>query len=99
VPPVYCCFLREKQVICNGDCDDATFIIKGETGTDVTYSNFVNNLTYDQYGNVSTVTFSGTVIYNDSGNSYQVHGVVHHSPCNYTVTVKNADGEEATCSN
>jgi len=93
------CEKSKLSVICDGDCNDATFIVKGETGTNVTYSNFVNNLTYDQYGNVSKVTFSGTVIYNDSGNSYQVNGVVNHSPCNYTVTVRNSDGEEATCSN
>jgi len=93
------CEKNKLSVTCNGDCDDATFVIKGETGSDVTYSNFVNNITYDQYGDISKITFSGTVIYNDSGNSYQVSGVATHSPCSYTLTVTNADGEKASCSN
>jgi len=87
------------SVICNGSCEDPSFIVKGETGTNVTYSNFINNFTYDQFSNVSKVTFSGTIIYNDSGNSYQVEGVANMSPCNYTVTVRDAKGNEATCSN
>lgn len=92
------CEKDKLSVTCDGDCDDATFIVKGETGNDVTYSNWTNNITYGQGGTISKVTFSGTIIYNDSGNSYHVEGVANHSPCNYTVTVKNAGGEEATCS-
>ncbi len=93
------CEKDKLSVTCNGDCDNPSFIVKGETGNNVTYSNWTNNITYDQYDNISKVTFSGTIIYNDSGNSYQVEGVANHSPCNYTLTVKNAAGEEATCGN
>lgn len=97
--PSSCEIFDSLSVTCDGDCTDPTFLVKGETGTNVTYSNFTNNFTYDQYGRISKITISGTIIYNDSGNSYQVEGVANQSPCNYTITVRDADGNEATCSN
>jgi hypothetical protein len=94
------CELFDKlKVECDGDCDDPTFLVAGETGTDITYSNFSNQFTYDQYGNISKITISGTVIYNDSGNSYEVEGEAIQDPCSYTITVRDEDGNEATCSN
>ena len=92
------CKKDKFSVTCTGDCNDATFIVKGESGTDVTYSDFNNVISYDQYGEISKVTFSGTVTYNDSGNSYHVEGVANHSPCNYTVNVRNSGGQVASCS-
>ena len=97
--PSSCELFSKLSVKCDGDCDDPSFEIKGESGTDITYSNFTNYFSYDQYGQVSKLTFSGTVTYNDSGNSYYVEGVANHSPCNYNVTVRDKDGNEASCSN
>ncbi|MFH0758311.1 MAG: hypothetical protein V2B15_13570 [Bacteroidota bacterium] len=96
-----CIFSCEKKlsVTCNGDCTDPTFLVDGETGTDITYSNFTNTYTYNEYNQVSKIVISGTITYNDSGNSYQVEGVANQSPCNYTITVTDANGEQATCRN
>lgn len=97
--PSSCELFNKLSVTCNGDCDDPSFKIEGESGSSVTYSNFNNQISYDQYGQVSKVTFSGTVTYNDSGNSYHVEGVANHSPCNYNLTVTDGEGNESSCSN
>lgn len=88
-----CDKLDELSLTCEGDCNDITYIVDGETGVDVTYSNFNNVASIDKF------TFSGTIIYNDSGNSYHVEGEAIYSPCSFTITVRDEDGNEATCGN
>jgi len=88
---ISCDKLGRLSLTCEGDCYDLTYLVDGETGVNVTYSNFNNVQSSDKF------TFSGTIIYNDSGNSYQVEGEAIYSPCSFTVTVTDADGNVATC--
>ena len=64
IPILLLCIIsceKDLSVTCDGDCTDPSFLVEGETGSDITYSNFTNNFTYNQYGQVSKVTISGMV--------------------------------------
>jgi hypothetical protein len=92
------CEKKDKlSITCTGDCNNPGFTIEGETAANVTL-NYSSQYTYNNFGQVSKVTFSGTITYNDSGNTYQVSGTATLSPCSYTVTVTNGSGDKATCS-
>jgi hypothetical protein len=93
------CNKDKLEVTCSGTCQSPDFLVKGETGNDVSFTNFTTQFTYDNFGNVSKMTFSGGITYNDSGNTYQVTGESTISPCEFTWTVRNAAGEQATCGN
>jgi|WetSurMetagenome_2_1015567.scaffolds.fasta_scaffold04701_3 hypothetical protein len=92
------CEKKDKLVVtCSGDCDNPEFIVEGESATNVTF-NYSSNYTYDGFGNISKITFSGSVTYNTSGNTYQISGIINKSPCSYSITVTNGGGDKATCS-
>ena len=92
------CEKDKFEVTCSGTCENPDFLVKGETGNSVSYNNFSTQITYDNFGNISKLTFSGGITYTDSGNTYQVTGEATMSPCKFTWTVKNEAGKEATCS-
>jgi len=81
------------SVTCEGDCHSYSFKIGKETGP-VTM-NITTNYTYDSFGNVSTAKGSGTITYENSGNTYQVEQSVNYKTCKYTVTVNG----ESSCGN
>ena len=78
---------------CQGDCHNFSYAIGDETGA-VT-ANITTNYTYGDFGNLVLATSSGTLTFQNSGNTYQIAIVVNYSTCKYTVTVNN----ESTCGN
>jgi len=87
------CGKNKITVTCQGDCHNYSFQIGKESGP-VTM-NITTHYTYDSYGNVSNVTSSGTLTFQNSGNTYQVDQVINFSTCKYTVTVNG----EYSCGN
>lgn len=72
------------------------FKIGDETGP-VTM-NLTTYYTYDALGSVSSASSSGTLNYQNSGNSYQVSQTVNYQMCKYTVEVS-FEGDKSSCGN
>jgi hypothetical protein len=79
------CGKDKLTVTCQGTCHSYSYQIGDESGP-VTMS-FTTHYTYDSYGNVANVTSTGTLTFQNSGNTYQVDQVVNYGTCKYTVTV------------
>jgi hypothetical protein len=91
------CEKKDKlSVTCQGDCHNYSFKIGDETGP-VTM-NLTTHYTYDALGSVSSASSSGTLNYQNSGNSYQVSQTVNYQTCKYTVEVS-FEGDKSSCGN
>ncbi len=88
------CEKKDKlSVTCQGDCHNYSFKIGDESGA--VSMNLTTHYTYDALGSVSSASSSGTITFNNTGNSYQVSQTVNYTTCKYTVTVNG----EASCGN
>lgn len=87
------CAKDKISVTCTGTCHDYSFQIGKESGP-VTM-NITSHYNYDSFGSVASITSSGTLTFQDSGNTYQVDQVVNFATCKYTVTVNG----EYSCGN
>ncbi|TSA38756.1 MAG: hypothetical protein D4R64_02100 [Porphyromonadaceae bacterium] len=87
------CGKDKISLTCEGNCNNYSFRIGKESGS-VTM-NITSHYSYDSNGNVSSVSSSGTLTFQNSGNTYHVDQVVNYSTCKYTVTVNG----EYSCGN
>ena len=81
------------SLTCQGDCNNFSYKIGNESGA-VT-ANFTTNYTYGEFGTLASATSTGTLTFENSGNTYQIKILVDYKTCKYTVTVNN----ESTCGN
>jgi hypothetical protein len=83
-------------VTCQGDCHNYSFKIGNESGP-ITASMTVTYV-YNSSGALASAHASGTLTYENSGNTYQVNQNVDYQTCKYTVEVS-FEGKKTSCGN
>ncbi|MBK7095315.1 MAG: hypothetical protein IPH57_09830 [Saprospiraceae bacterium] len=91
---IYCSKEEDNPFLtCKGACNNFSYKIGNESG-DFT-ANLNTEITYGEFGPYALVTTTGTLTYDNSGNTYQIKIVIDYKTCKYTVTVNN----DFTCGN
>jgi hypothetical protein len=85
----------ELIVTCQGDCHNYSFKIGDESGA-YSYSMSISYI-YDSQG-LASATGSGSITFDNTGNTYQLYETVNYRTCKYNVKVT-FEGNTADCGN